>query len=647
LRGTSVKLAKAAALGLIAVSALLHGNRADATLYCNRPYAELKRDPGRPLNAVGFLNNGCTASLIGASHILAAAHCFVDGVTGAWQTDLRFYPNFHPDRVAADARRVPRAEITRAVVASRVAASLGDGWDWGIARLGAWKDADGLDLTPLTLHRAMPSPGMALLEPAYTRHHFPYDDNDAVSWDNMERDTQHCGWVGESAPGKRDGGMWAMRMRPPPLIDGARRDRVGCNSRWMAGTIHGHCAIKQVSGDIILHNCDTIGGSSGAPLLHRAADGTWTLIGVGAGGSRGAPGARQSNDFSQRAPRCSEDRPEHHDPGLSIERFRHAPRFASKVAVARSPHSASATAVFAVDSDLRRVVWRTRQGNPPATTSRFGFWQDLATPRPGAELTGMAVCPGDAKVQPQLFVVAGNTEIHTRTVRADGQWGAWSNHGSVGAGGISDIHAINDAAGGCRLFAIAGDGALFTRAGSAATWTGWSQVAAGPYRRVTALSLGGVVLTAMLDSAGDVWRTSLGPSGWTSPVKIPRPFEMAWREIAMTRDEFGRGFMVGIPAQRPAGNALWFMPLYGEKPWSELRHFGTRLFAPNAAPQSSPEMASIAAARWMEDAAGTISPVVFATDGFGNVYFIEYARIGTPGWVLDWKSFYHETIAYK
>jgi hypothetical protein len=59
------------------------------------------------------------------------------------------------------------------------------------------------------------------------------------------------------------------------------------------------------------------------------------------------------------------------------------------------------------------------------------------------------------------------------------------------------------------------------------------------------------------------------------------------------------------------------------------------------------EMQSIAASRWMEDAAGTTSPVVFATDSFGNVYFIEFSRIGTPAWVLDWKSFYHETIAYK
>ena len=95
-----------------------------ATLYCNRPYTQLTLNPDKPYNAVGFLNNGCTAFLIDANHIVAAAHCFVDG-TGAWQPNLRFYPNFHPDRVATNEKRVPRGDVTRVVVGSRVAVYLG------------------------------------------------------------------------------------------------------------------------------------------------------------------------------------------------------------------------------------------------------------------------------------------------------------------------------------------------------------------------------------------------------------------------------------------------------------------------------------------------------------------------------------------
>jgi hypothetical protein len=49
----------------------------------------------------------------------------------------------------------------------------------------------------------------------------------------------------------------------------------------------------------------------------------------------------------------------------------------------------------------------------------------------------------------------------------------------------------------------------------------------------------------------------------------------------------------------------------------------------------------------MEDPAGTTSPLVMATDDTGNIYFIEYERVSpTPGWVLEWKSFYHEYIPY-
>src|SRR5699024_9275355 len=109
-------------------------------LYCGRTYSELRANPGRPYNAVGFLNTGCTAFLIGPNHIAAASHCFADNNTGAWFGGLRFYPNFRPGRVAADAARVPRADVQRVVVGARVARGMGDSMDWGIARVGNWRD---------------------------------------------------------------------------------------------------------------------------------------------------------------------------------------------------------------------------------------------------------------------------------------------------------------------------------------------------------------------------------------------------------------------------------------------------------------------------------------------------------------------------
>ena len=79
-----------------------------------------------PWSAVGFVDNGCTGTLIDAQHVLAAAHCFTfdyDGQTpagapylhGAWQTGLVFFPNSHPDRA-----HPPPIAIDRVIVGSRV-----------------------------------------------------------------------------------------------------------------------------------------------------------------------------------------------------------------------------------------------------------------------------------------------------------------------------------------------------------------------------------------------------------------------------------------------------------------------------------------------------------------------------------------------
>ena len=68
-----------------------------------------------PWGAVGYLNDGCTATLIDGYHILTAAHCVRNGNTGAWVPNgdfpnpLRFYPNFHPNRINPPRYRVARS----------------------------------------------------------------------------------------------------------------------------------------------------------------------------------------------------------------------------------------------------------------------------------------------------------------------------------------------------------------------------------------------------------------------------------------------------------------------------------------------------------------------------------------------------------
>ncbi|HUU58160.1 MAG TPA: hypothetical protein VMZ50_01345, partial [Phycisphaerae bacterium] len=339
----------------------------------------------------------------------------------------------------------------------------------------------------------------------------------------------------------------------------------------------------------------------------------------------------------------------------STERFFDAPRFAANVAVHRSPDDAAATAVFAVDSDRNRVVYRKRVGPGASYTSEFTYWRSLGAPRMRRpRLSRIAACSADSAGRPQVFVVTGPRSIHTRAAKATGGWSRWSSFRvPAGVGRIVDLDATTDASGRCLLLAASSTGGAFARAKSSDTaWGAWSAVAAGGYKSVTALNYEGTVSAALLDLSGEIWRTSLGAAGWEEPVKLGRPPGIAaWRDIDLTWDEAARGFLLAIPATWDGAvpgpmNTLLFTPLYGAQPWVEWRYFENHLWAPGVAPQDPPTLRTITASRWMEDPAGTTSPVVFGTDDQGNVYLVEYARVPRAGWNLDWKSFYHEYIPY-
>ncbi len=613
------------------------------TLYCDRTYSELEENVGRPYNAVGFLNNGCTAFLVDSDHIVAAAHCFADSTSGAWYTNLRFYPNFHPDRVARDARHVPRAIVERAVVGSRVDDVMGDRMDWGIAKVGNWQDAGGLDLTPIALAPLGWVPtaeGTTLTNPSYTRHHFPYDDHDNVTWDNMEWDTTFCGWFG---------GTWTVEARPAPILPNGNRDRTDCNTRWSSGYLHEDCWLRSLDNDLVIHNCDVVGGSSGSPILWPLwPGGGWTFaIGVVHGGGGGGTHFSDIN-----GPTCQpydRNNMSEMNNGPSVNRFRDAPRFASNVAVHRRPDNSYATSIFAIDSDLDRVVYRAREGTPNYT-GRFEFWKNLGTPVAGGELSRIAACSYE-NARPEVFVTVDDEQIYTAKANADGSWQAWVPFDLPSwATGVADIDA-SQVNGLCELYVIAesawGPVVTTRRRTSGQAWGSWSGLFLGPYSRITALKYNNARYMVIVDDVGDLWKTQASLSGsWGTLVKLSKPNGIAaWTDADMTWDEYGRGFMLAISSTGPQ-DKLYFTPIYGSNPWSWF-YFRTKLWAPSAgSTQPSPRLVSITASRWMEDSNGVTSPVVFSTDDAGNVYFVEYTRIGTPRWVLDWKSFYHESIPY-
>ncbi|MEZ4417190.1 MAG: hypothetical protein R3E10_15660 [Gemmatimonadota bacterium] len=199
------------------------------------------------LLGVGFLDNGCTASLIDANHIVAAAHCFTYDDRGVWQGPLRFYPNFHPQNTSH-----PFSTVQRAVVGTRV--QTGSEFvrsDWGIAAI----DPPIAGVLPLVFDVPGPVPA--------TVHHLGY-----------ARDTAFFG------PGPKPPGL------PTPA------DFLG-NVWWQPAIMETDCTLLNVDNDYLSVTCKILGGDSGSPILDAATGPhVYRVLGVVHGGSGGPSAAR-------------------------------------------------------------------------------------------------------------------------------------------------------------------------------------------------------------------------------------------------------------------------------------------------------------------------------------------------------------------
>jgi hypothetical protein len=591
----------------LALFAILPSGMARGAIFCPDDRFEMPIQTSLPWSAVGYLNNGCTATLIDSEHIQAAAHCFVDPVTGAWQdgpegTGLRFYPNYNP----AALTRVPDfAQVDRVVVGSRTEGAAFPppafpAMDWGVAHLAS----------PITDYEPMP----ILPVPA-------------TPWPVM------------NAAYQRDPDLFTPGPQPQPP-----EPATTCgNCWWIPALVDPACAIVKIEKHMVNASCSSLGGSSGSPLIWSKPTTTGVRYYVGGsvfGGAAPLPGVDCEPFSIARATF-----------GPTAASYRFAPRLAQGVAVAAaigtSPvgRTTRKTLLFASDTDSGRVALRARAGFSLASAFKpFSSFGDVPNP---VRMAAFNYPSGPYHV----FATTDGGELWGRQ-----QGRKWIQIGlPEGAGGAVDIDSLYNARGTDRLFLVTGDGRAFSRRfGGVVRSPGWSPLpdVGEPCVRIAATDLGrGRARVFLVTASGSVYVTAEtgGRSGltWDTPVLFGGPPDMpaiadldaAWAKDAPRTRVFAVDVTGGLWRREMQTTAT----ADGWKDWTPLL---SSLVAPQAGGQPPPGgIISITAGHWQETTAGGPRPVLFVTDAQGNVYYATESLVAYPdGSVVStwgWLSFYH------
>jgi len=192
-----------------------------AVVFCPDDRFLMPMSNSLPWGAVGYMDNGCTATLIDSRHIVAAAHCFCYDDTGSWQNNLFFYPNFNPNRTNTQSFAIDRAVVgTRVETGGEFQAS-----DWGIGHLA--KDVTDFPALPIACILTVPAN------------------------------------VNSSGYG-RDLSFFGMGQAPP-----GGSSKMGCNVWWQPALVDPECKVYKIDQDQLFFDCATVGGNSGSPVLYK------------------------------------------------------------------------------------------------------------------------------------------------------------------------------------------------------------------------------------------------------------------------------------------------------------------------------------------------------------------------------------------
>jgi len=618
------------------------GESSNAAVYCPDFSQTLPMTQSAPWGAVGYLNDGCTATLIDGYHILTAAHCVRNGNTGAWvpnadfSNPLRFYPNFHPSRPNA-----PRYRVSRSVVGSLT--QDGDNTanrgfmpsDWAISRLDCDTDSQGTQWCPpvtgfpsLALVSASSWQGESVSRAGYDRDKTKLAPDALCPPANAQDEADSC-------PG-------ACPCSPPVA-----------NWWWQNGFVDPACVVNSPNDngwtdDFLVSSCSTRGGASGSPIV------TWWSQSVG----YAIRGVVHGAGWTTPEDTPCENPGQGHDyvtGAAGVMRFAHAPRFAKNVAISRHESGANRTQVWAVDGDADAI--RTRSRKSASLTNGFSTW----------DVCGAVTAPDRiaanrlTNFRPDVLVTTTTGTLFYRYMSSGGSWQSWASFATPPGRAIRDVDATLDSASIPYFFGVdnipGGYAYRRRRTGSGAydPWNGWQLLVTSyvndAYARVSSIRRHGDLVQEMfLVTTSGAVRWAAEPFPVSAPSDFQAPATIVDLDAGWLWDN--RVFVVAVDDQ----GHLWLrtQTATSGNGWNSWITFdppvGPPIYAPatGCAGSAPPGIVSVTASRWQDDPVSTVVPVIFATDNQGNVYYTTYETgpctqsgcdCGT--YWQPWKSFYH------